>query len=175
MIKAIYGKDKILMFRLLENATKEKATKLALQTEHTLSYENNVDTTQTKDGAITSNGGIEVSLEINAIASHDEVNEMLKKSVIEQKVLECWEIDLAGEAQEGKYPAKYMQGKLESWEMPANVEDLAEISTTMKIDGIPQDGFATISKDQEKAILYAFRDVTIFDDKAETTGTEGHA
>ena len=51
MIKAIYGKDKILMFRLLENATKEKATKLALQTEHTLSYENNVDTTQTKDGA----------------------------------------------------------------------------------------------------------------------------
>ena len=43
----------------------------------------------------------------------------------------------------------------------------------MKIDGIPQDGFATISKDQEKAILYAFRDVTIFDEKAEST--EGHA
>ena len=43
MIKAIYGKDKILMFRLLENAKQKKATKLALQTEHTLSYENNVD------------------------------------------------------------------------------------------------------------------------------------
>ena len=172
MIKAIYGKDKILMFRLLEKATKEKATKLALQTEHTLSYENNVDTTQTKDGAVTSNGGTEVTLEINAIASHDDVNEMLKKSVIEHKELECWEVDLSEPTEDGKYPAKYMQGKLENWESPANVEELTEISTTMKIDGIPQDGFATISKEQEKAILYAFRDVTIFEGEDNTTETE---
>lgn len=162
MIKAIYGKDKFLMFRLLEDARKEKATKLALQTEHTLSADRSVDTTQTKDGAINSDGGIEYSLDITAIASHDEVNKMLKKSVDEQKTLECWEIDLAGEKEGNKYPALYMQGKLESWKMPANVEDLAEISTTLKIDGKPQEGFATISEDDEKAILYGFRDVTIF-------------
>ena len=44
MIKAIYGKDKFLMFRLLEDARKQKATKLALQTEHTLSADRSVDT-----------------------------------------------------------------------------------------------------------------------------------
>lgn len=160
MLKPIYGKDKILMFRLLEEASKQSAAKLALQTEHTLSAERSVDTTQTKDGAVTSDGGIEYSLDLTAIASQDEVNKMLKKSVDEQKVLEVWEINLAGEKQGEKYPALYMQGKLESWELPANVEDLAEISTSMKIDGKPQEGYATISESDKKAILYAFRDVT---------------
>ena len=54
MIKPIYGKDKILMFRLLDKATEDNATKLGLQIEHTLSSERNVDSTQTKDGPITS-------------------------------------------------------------------------------------------------------------------------
>lgn len=173
MLKPIYGKDKILMFRLLDEASKNSAAKLALQVEHTLSSERSVDSTQTKDGAITSDGGIEYSLELNAIASDDEVNEMLKRSVDEQKVLEVWEINLAGEKNEqGQFPAKYMQGKLESWELPANVEDLAEVSTTLKIDGIPQDGYATVSKEQEKAILYTFRDVTPYTGEDEGTGED---
>lgn len=162
MIRAIMGKDKFLMFRLLEEARKKSATKLALQIEHTLSADRSVDSTKTKDGSINSDGGVEYVMDITAIASHDEVNDMLKRSVDEQKTLECWEIDLAGEKQDGKYPALYMQGKLESWEMPANVEDLAEISTTLKIDGKPQEGYATISEEVEKAVLYGFRDVTIF-------------
>ena len=168
MIKPIYGKDKILMFRLLDNATEENATKLGLQIEHTLSSERNVDSTQTKDGPITSDGGVEYSLELTAVASQDDVNTMLKQSVDEQKVLEVWEINLAGEKEEEKYPALYMQGKLESWELPANVEELAEISTTLKIDGKPQEGFATLSKEEEQAILYTFRDTTPYQEGTET-------
>lgn len=56
--------------------------------------------------------------------------------------------------------------------MPASVEDLAEISTTMKIDGIPQEGYATLTKEAEQAILYAFRDTTIFEGEDNTTETE---
>ena len=55
-----------------------------------------------------------------------------------------------------------MQGKLDSWQLPSNVEDLAEISSSMKIDGKPQKGFATISDSDKKAILYTFRDVTTY-------------
>lgn len=161
MLRPIYGKDKILMFRILDEDHEKDAAKLALQIEHTLSCERSVDTTQTKDGAVTSDGGLEYSLELTAVASEDEVNRMLRSSVDDKKTLEVWEINLAGQKnEEGKYPALYMQGKLEGWELPANVEDLAEISTTLKIDGSPQAGFATVSKEQEKAILYAFRDVT---------------
>lgn len=169
IIKPIYGKDKILMFRLLDEASTKTAAKLALQIEHTLGAERSVDTTQTKDGPITSDGGVEYSLDLTAIASQDEVNEMLMKSVDEQKILEAWEINLAGEKQGEKYPAFYMQGKLESWELPSNVEDLAEISSSMKIDGKPQKGYATISESDKNAILYAFRDVTPY------KGTEENA
>ena len=160
IIKPIYGKDKILMFRLLDEASKKSAAKLALQIEHKIASERGVDTTKTKDGPITSDGTVEYSLDLTAIASQDEVNKMLKKSVDEQKTLEVWEINLAGEKQGEKYPALYMQGKLESWESPSKVEELVEISTAMKIDGKPQEGYATISESDKETILYTFRDVT---------------
>lgn len=160
ILKPIYGKDKILMFRLLDEASKKSAAKLALQIEHKIGAERSVDTTKTKDGAVNSDGGVEYSLDLTAVASQDEVNEMLMRSVDEQKTLEVWEINLAGEKQGEKYPALYMQGKLDSWELPANVEDLAEITSSMKIDGKPQKGFATISESDKQAILYTFRDVT---------------
>lgn len=155
---AIYGKDKILMFRKLGD--KKAATKLALQTEHSWSYERSNDVTKTKDGAVTSDGGLEVTLSIEAVATNDELNNMLKQSVIEGFMLEVWEINLAGTKQGAKYPAIYAQGKLSSWEVPANVEELETISTEMSIQGKPAEGYATLTAEQEAAIQYAFADTT---------------
>ena len=158
MLQAINGKDKVLMFR--ELGDKKAAAKLALQTEHKLSYERKNDSTKTKDGAVTSNGGLEVKLEITAISTRDEVNTMLKRSVENGTKLEVWEIDLAGEKQGAKYPALYMIGSLASWEVPANVEDLSELSTEMTVDGKPAAGYATLTQAQEDQIQYAFKDTT---------------
>lgn len=154
----MYGKDKILMFRKL--GEKKAAAKLAFQVEHKLKYERSNDTKKTKDGAVNSDGGLEVTLEIEAVSSRDELNKLLERSVTEGFKLEVWEIDLAGEKQADKYPAKYMQGSLSSWELPANVEDLITISTEMKIDGKPVDGYATLTEEQQKAVQYAFKDTT---------------
>lgn len=152
------GKDKILMFRKLGDRT--AAAKLALQTEHKWKYERKNDATKTKDGSIISDKGLEVTLSIEAVATRDELNLMLKDSVVNGYKLEVWEIDLAGTKQGNKYPALYAQGSLNSWEVPENVEDLETISTEMAIEGKPVDGFATLSSEQIAEINYAFADTT---------------
>lgn len=157
-VVAINGKDKILMFRKL--GEKKAAAKLALQIEHSWEYERSVDSTKTKDGSVVSNGGLEVTLKIEAVSSRDELNELLKQSVVEGFKLEVWEVDLAGTKQGAKYPALYAQGTLKSWEVPSNVEDLETLETEMNIDGKPVKGFATLTSAQEEEILYAFKDVT---------------
>lgn len=158
----IKGKDKILMFRKLGEKT--AATKLALQMNHKIKYERSNDVKKTKDGAVTTDGGLETTLEIEAVSSRDALNKMLKDSVVEGFKLEIWEIDLAGEKQAEKYPALYMQGSLNSWELPADVEDLVSFSTEANIDGKPVEGFATLTKEQEKAIQYAFTDTTVINE-----------
>ncbi len=155
------GKDKILMFRMLKDMETKDAAKLALQTEHELSYEREVNTTQTKDGAIVTDGGMEVTMSISAVASADEVNGMLFEAVKKGETLECWEIDLSAKGSaENKYKALYMRGKLNSWSLPASVEDLVEVETEMNIDGIPQEGEVTLTAEQTELILYAFQDLS---------------
>lgn len=155
---ANFGKNKILMFRKLGDET--AAAKLALQTEHTWKYERSLDSEKTKDGAIVKDGGLEVTLSIEAVTSRDDVNKMLKKSVVDGEKLEVWEIDLAGEKQGEKYPALYAQGALSSWEVPDNVEDLETLSTEMTIEGKPVEGYATLTASQVEEINYAFKDTT---------------
>lgn len=159
MLTPEYGKDKILMFRKL--GEKSAAAKLALQTEHKWEFTRKGDSTATKDGAINSDGSLETKLTIDAVSTRDPLNEMLRDSVVDGFKLEVWEIDLAGAKDEtGKYPAKYAIGSLNKWEVPENVEDLTTLSSEMAIDGKPQDGYATLTAEQEQQIMYAFKDVT---------------
>lgn len=153
---ANHGKDKILMFRKLGDKT--AAAKLALQTEHKWKYERKNDSTATKDGSVISDKGLEVTLSIEAVSSRDDLNLMLKQSVVEGYKLEVWEIDLAGEKQSGKYPALYAQGSLGSWEVPDSVEDLETLSTEMTIEGKPVSGYATLTDEQVQEINYTFTD-----------------
>lgn len=152
------GKEKILMFRKFGDKT--AAAKLALQTEHEWEYSRDADTTKTKDGAVVADGGLETKLSINAIGTKDDLNEMLKKSVIDGYKVEVWEIDLADKKSNGKYGSLYAIGRLSNWKVPANVEELVEIESEMSIEGKPQPGEATLTADQIKEIQYTFQDTT---------------
>ena len=152
------GKEKILMFRKFGDKT--AAAKLALQTEHEWEYSRDADTTKTKDGAVVADGGLETTLSINAIGTKDDLNEMLKKSVIDGYKVEVWEIDLADKRSNGKYGSLYAIGRLSNWKVPANVEELVEIESEMTIEGKPQEGEATLTDDQIKEIQYTFQDTT---------------
>lgn len=156
--QAQLGKEKILMFRKFGDKT--AAAKLALQTEHEWEYSRDADTTKTKDGAVVADGGLETTLSINAIGTKDDLNEMLKKSVIDGYKVEVWEIDLADSKGNGKFGALYAIGRLSNWKVPANVEELVEIESEMSIEGKPQAGEATLTADQIKEIQYTFQDTT---------------
>ena len=163
----VFGKDKILMFRLLDKCTTEKAKRLALQIEHTLTYDNNSDSQQTKDGPINFSGGLTSSIAISAISTRDDVNDMLRDSVIKDKVLEVWEIDLgAKQGSENEFLALYGQGKLTNWEVPSSVESAAQFSSTFNVNGYLQEGKVTLTDAQFQEVQYAFRDL----DKYSETG-----
>lgn len=158
----VNGRDKILLFRLQEDQD-EEAAKLVFQTEHTFSYERDIERIVTKDGSIIRVGELESNVDINAIqAKDDPVAEMLRDSVIGGKRLEVWEITVDEDAMndDDEYPAIYAQGYLESWEDVAGAEDEPEVNGTLNIELEPQFGYATLTDDQAEAVQYAFRDTT---------------
>lgn len=156
----VFGKDKILKFRLFSDQKVKEAARLALQVEHTISYDGNLDTVKTKDGQIGYSGGLGTEIEINAIISRDEVNTMLRDAVVKDQLLEVWEIDLGATPVEGKYPALYGRGRLGEWEDPSNVEELSQFSTTMAVDGYLVSGMATVTPEELEQVQYAFEDTT---------------
>lgn len=156
--KPIWGKDKVLKFRLLDDAGTKKAAKLALQISHSIKYDASVEGKKTKDGQINYSKGMTTTIDMTALSTRDEVNTLLSESVKKQKVLEVWEIDLGAEPQGGKYPARYGRGLLTTWEEPADVESAAEFSTTMNIDGELQDGMVEVTNDELIEVQYAFQD-----------------
>lgn len=156
----IYGKDRILVFRLYKDRETKNATKLAFQTTHSWKFEAKSDSTETKDGSINSPATATATLEIEAVSSLDEVNKFLKQAVLDSEKLEVWDVNLADEQGEGKYSSSYGQGYLQSWEVPSEVGKLTNIKTTMNIDQKPQDGLATFTAEQQAEIQYAFADTT---------------
>lgn len=157
---AIYGKDRILMFRDFEQRGSANAARLALQTKHSWKYESKSSSEDTKDGAVNAPATATATLEIEAVASLDDTNKFLKDAAIHSRKLEVWDINLADPQGTDKYGATYGQGYLQSWEVPAEVGKLTTIKTTMNIDQLPVDGVATVTKSQQEEIQYAFADTT---------------
>ena len=110
MEQPIEGIDRVLMFRLKENADKENAKRLALQTTHTVKESAKVATTATKDGTIVAPGTLTTTIEIEALGSDTVVNDMLHSAAKQQKVVEVWEIDFSKPAGENQYMAQYGYG-----------------------------------------------------------------
>lgn len=165
----LQGKNKILLFRKLTESDKS-AGKLVFQTEHTFSYSRSLDRIITKDGTVIKVGELEAEVSIDAIQSKkDQVFDMLQAAAIAGDKLELWEVtvdeDLKNE--EGKYPAVYAQGYLDSWEPSSSAEDESAISSNFIVELEPQFGFATLTEKQLEAVQYAFTDTVATDENGE--------
>ena len=157
MEQPIEGIDRVLMFRLKENADKENAKRLALQTTHTVKESAKVATTATKDGTIVAPGTL-TTIEIEALGSDTVVNDMLHYAAKQQKVVEVWEIDFSKPAGNNQYMAQYGYGYLSSWETPAKVGTDATIKTTLTLNGQLVKGKATVSAQDAATVNNFFRD-----------------
>ncbi|MBS9336408.1 phage major tail protein, TP901-1 family [Fructobacillus papyrifericola] len=152
------GKDKVLMFRLFQDKDKANATRLALQTTHSIKNSRKNDSTPTKDGNIVSAGTLETTIDIEAIASDDLTNQVLAYAQKKGLEVEVWEIDFSQDPQNGKYVAQYGVGYLSDWEVPAEVDSNTTIKTTLTISGELVKGLATVSAVDVATVKNFFRD-----------------
>lgn len=174
-MEMLLGKNRILLFRKLSESD-QSAAKLSFQIEHTFSYSRAMDRIVTKDGAKIKVGELESVVPLNALMGKDDpVFKMIQEAMIKGEKLELWEVTVDEDMkdEEGKYPAVYAQGYLDTFEVPANVEDEVNISTNFNVDLEPQFGFATLTNEQESLVQYAFRDVTPYNEGTGEDNTEG--
>ncbi|VTS49124.1 major tail protein [Streptococcus dysgalactiae subsp. equisimilis] len=162
-LEAKQGIHAILLFRLLKEASSEKAAKLAFQTEHEVGKSRDVDGQKTKDGIIQSVGALEYDFKATSIlAKGDKLAAKLEEAMEKGELVEIWDIDSEkpDEDQSGKYPATYYQGYISSFSAKKNAEENIEIEMEFAINGVGQKGFATLTEEQKAAVQYKFKDTT---------------
>ncbi|TNX43411.1 phage major tail protein, TP901-1 family, partial [Enterococcus faecium] len=80
-----------------------------------------------------------------------------------------WEINKAEQGTDdnaNKYKATYYQAYVSEFTPSAAAEDNVELSLSFAVNGVGQDGYATLTEDQADVVQYAFKDTV----KATSTG-----
>lgn len=163
-ISAVMGVELILLFRDLEEAKTKPATKMALQTEHSVEGSRDSDTTATKDGGVTSSGDVEEEISITTLmARNDPTADFVEEAFYENRTIEVWEIDRGAKNEQGLFKAQYRQGKVTDYARTGSAEDAAEIEFTFKTNGKRQKGYTPLSEEQEEIMQYVFRDTDIYE------------
>lgn len=162
MQKALSGTRKVLMFKLAKDRDKQNATRLALETTHTIKEAGKVATTETKDGTVNNPGEITTTIDIEALASDSSTYRLLHYAAKHNELVDCWEINFEkpSPSEKGKYLAQYGSGYLSSWETPDKVGDNETIKTTLNVDGKLVSGYATVSDEDVATANNFFRDTT---------------
>lgn len=158
--EALHGKDRILLWRLLEDEKKLDGALMMFQSEHSVEKSADSDSTVTKTGTIRKKGVMEEEVSFNSIvAKGDPTIALLDKAIAEGKVVELWEVDVSDEPNAGKYPAIYRQGYITDLSYTANAEDDLEVEGTFATNMMAQAGEATLTLAQIEAAQYKYRDV----------------
>lgn len=159
--EAVQGKKIIYLYRLLKEATTANASGIAFTTENGRTKSKDADTTATKDGTIRTPGALEVEITATSVLSKgDTMIDKLEKALDNDDLLEIWEVNLLEKetSSDNKFKAKYFQGYLTELEYTSNAEDNVEVSLTFGCNGKGEDGYATVTKEQQELANYVFSD-----------------
>ncbi|HHJ5109178.1 TPA: phage major tail protein, TP901-1 family [Enterococcus faecium] len=161
-MEALKGIDVILLYRLLKKETQEAAWKMAFQTEHENSLSRDSDSTVTKDGNVQSLSPVEYDLSVTSIvAKGDKHVDEMKQALLNGDIIEIWEINKAEKGtgdNADKYKATYLQAYVSEFTPSATAGDNVELSLSFAVNGVGQDGYATLTEDQADVVQYAFKD-----------------
>lgn len=164
-LEALQGIDVILLYRRLSKATQEAAWKMAFQTQHENTLSRDSESVPTKDGNIQNMNPVSYDFSATSIVAVGDphVKEM-KHALIDGEVIELWEINRSekgtAEPDKDKFAATYYRGKVSEFGTNPGSEGAVELSMSFAIDGVGQDGFATLTDDQAKVVQYVFEDTT---------------
>lgn len=162
MGEAVQGKRFVYLFRRLADAKTKTGMVMAFTTENTRTMSRDTDTTQTKDGAVNTPGGLENNLDCTALVKKDDdMAQVMEDALANADIIEVWEANLDDSAGDGnKYNGKYFQGTLTEWELSTNADDHAEYSTSIALNGAGVRGEVTVTAEQQAAAEYAFKDTS---------------
>lgn len=162
MAKAMQGIERIFLMREIEKESSENASKLFFQTEYENKIKVDSDSEATKDGPITKIGDPEYDISVTCFVSREDPwAQKSYKATVENWRLGLWEIDRgATPVEENKYPAIYYEGYINEYQIKAEADDLVELELSFAIDGIGQEGNATLTDEQAAKVQYAFKDTT---------------
>ena len=149
-MEALKGIDLILLYRILSKASTEAAWKMDFQTEHENSLTRDSDAVVTKDGTVQSLKPVAYDFSATSLVGKGDphVDEM-RQAMIAGELIEIWEINRVekgtGENAD-KYKATYYQAYI------------GELSMAFAVNGVGQDGYATLTAEQEEVVQYTFKD-----------------
>lgn len=161
-MEPLKGIDNILLYRLLSKAAQEPAWKMAFQTEHENSITRDSDAVVTKDGTVQSLKPVAYDFTATSLVGKGDthVHEM-RKAMLDGELIEIWEINRVekgtGENAD-KYRATYYQAYIGEYTPTSNAEDNVELSMSFAVNGTGQDGYATLTEEQEEVVQYTFKD-----------------
>lgn len=162
--ETVSGKKLVYLFRVAEDSKTKSAGALAFTTENERTASKDADSTATKDGNVRTPGSAEIEITSTSLLTKgDEMIDKLEKAMLGDKLVECWEVNLAepGEStNQGKYKAKYYQGFLTECSTSSSADGNVEVSLTFGANGNGADGYASLTKEQEEIASYVFKDVT---------------
>ena len=158
----VKGKRILYLFRLLKDAASKSGVNIAYTTENSNNMSRDSDSTETKDGPITTPGTLETTISATAILSvggESMTYDDIRDAMIDDEMFEIWEVNLDNPGEtDGKYKGLYMRGKCTSCELSSPADDNAEADLEWAINGIPQKGDVTVSNASIAASAYAFQD-----------------
>lgn len=164
MKESVAGKQLIYLFRVAEDSKKESASAIAFPTENERNVTKDADTTATKDGTIRTPSVAEIEItSTSVLAKGDAIIDKLEKAMLADKLVECWEVNLAEEGtieNAGKFKSKYYQGYLTECSISSEAEGVVEVSLTFGANGNGADGYASVTKEQQEVASYVYKDVT---------------
>ena len=94
----------------------------------------------------------------------------MKQALLNGDIIEIWEINKAEQGTDdnaNKYKATYYQAYVSEFTPSAAAEDNVELSLSFAVNGVGQDGYATLTEDQAAVVQYTFKDTV----KATSTGS----
>lgn len=158
---ALQGNEVLYLFRQLSKAKTNTATLMAFTSSGERSVSKSASTKSTKSGTVRTPGNAEIQITATAVMMKgDALASELETAMLNDELIECWEINRGEKDASGKYKAKYYQGYLTEWKLSSSSGETAEYSITYGANGKGADGFATLSAEQEAAANYAFADTT---------------
>lgn len=153
------GKKVIYLFK----TAKVAASVLAFQTEGSESVSNDVETTKTKSGPITTASGAEIEIGVTAVGSSEsqELLDSLKEACKKNEEVECWKanLDQPGTG-DNKFKGTYYKGRISEFTENEGAEDHLECEISYAVNGLGADGEVTVTAEQQEVASYVFKDTT---------------